>query len=125
MAPLVVAGAQVMCMFGKVPVPLVVVPEGAAVTAGPPAATIMDFVPITNIATFGACNSPTNPACANPTGTAPCVPAIVAPWVPGAPTVMINGMPALTADSRCACTLGAPECISIVEPGQVIVELPG
>lgn len=125
MGQLVVAGAMMTCIFGKVPVPLIVVPEGSLVTAVTPAATIMDFVPMENIATFGVCNSPANPACLNPTGTGPCIPATVAPWVPGAPTVLINGMPALTNDSRCSCALGAPECISIVEAGQEIVEVAG
>lgn len=122
---MVVMGAMLECLFGTTPVPLVVEPEGALVTAGTPAATVMDFVPITNIASFAVCKSPTNPATKNPSGQAPCVPAIAEPWVPGAPTVLINGMPALTAESRCACTLGAPECISITEAGQETVEISG
>ncbi len=97
MGQLVVEGAMMMCPMGKAPVPLVVIPEGAMVTATTPVATIMDFVPLENIATFGACSSPANPEVIAALGApVPCVPAIVAPWAPGAPTVLVNGIPALT-----------------------------
>jgi uncharacterized Zn-binding protein involved in type VI secretion len=111
--------------MGKVPVPIVVEPEGAMVTAGAAVATIMDFVPMVNIATFGLCNSPANPATMNPTGTAPCVPVIVSPWAPGAPTVTVNGVPALTADSTCTCVLSGGAPITITSPGQAIVDISG
>jgi hypothetical protein len=125
MSQLVVAGAMLLCPYGKVPVPLVVEPEGALVTAGTPVATIMDHMPVMNIASFGVCNSPANPATKNPTGSAPCVPAIAAPWAPGAPTVLVNGVPALTSDSVCFCTLGGGTPIKITFPGQMIVEVSG
>jgi len=124
---LVVMGAQMMCEFGAAPMPLAVIPEGAMVTATTPAATIMECEPIVNIPPFGICNSPSNPAAvaAKAAGaTVPCTP-VTTPWLPGAPTVQINGMPALTSDSRCSCALGLPECISIIEPGQVIVTVSG
>ena len=126
MGQLVVEGALMMCPMGKAPVPLVVIPEGALVTATTPVATIMDFVPLENIATFGACNSPANPEVIAALGApVPCVPAIVAPWVPGAPTVLINGIPALTSDSICECILSGGAPITIDFPGQVQVEVTG
>jgi hypothetical protein len=122
MGQLVVAGAQMMCVFGKIPAPLAVIPEGGLVTAGAPVATIMDAVPLMNIPTFGACSSPTNPAVIAALGApVPCVPATIPPWAPGAPAVLVNGQPALTGESLCACALGVPECISIVFAGQVSV----
>ena|SRR5579871_7048996 len=125
MSQLVVAGAMVLCPMGKIPLPLVVEPEGALVTAGAPVATVADFVPMVNIASFGVCNSPANPATANPSGSAPCVPAIVSPWTPGAPNVLVNGVPALTSDSTCTCLLSGGVPISILSPGQVVVEVAG
>ena len=122
MSLLVTAGAMVRCAMGKVPMPLVVIPEGTPVTSGAPAATIMDFAPFVNIESFVVCSSPANPACANPSGQGPCVPAIVAPWAPGCPTVLIDGVPALTSDSVCECAFGG--VITILEPGTSTVELP-
>ena len=125
MAQLVVEGALVLCPMGKLPVPLLVEPAGAVVTASTEVATIMDFLPIQNIASFGLCNSPANPATMNPSGTAPCVPAIVAPWAPGAPGITVNGVPALTSDSTCTCILSGGAPIMVTSPGQTIVEVAG
>ena len=111
-----------LCDMGKVPVPLAVIPEGVPVMSGAPVATVLNFAPLVNIATFGICSSPGNPACANPTGQGPCVPSIVAPWAPGAPNVLVNGVPALTEDSVCECLFGG--VIAILEPGTSTVELP-
>ena len=127
MGELVVMGAMMMCEWGAAPMPLAVIPEGAMVVATTPAATIMECEPFVNIPPCGICNSPMNPAAvaAKAAGaTVPCTPTTT-PWVPGAPTVLINGMPALTAESRCTCALGGPESISIVEPGQVSVNIAG
>jgi hypothetical protein len=115
---------------GGPPIPLVAVPKGPPVIiSGRPAATIMDFAPLVNIATFGQCISPTNPVVVTATATAsgvptaaPCIPAIVTPWVPGAPTVLINGAPALNPTSTCQCTLGGT--IAITFPGQAGVNVP-
>jgi Domain of unknown function (DUF4280) len=122
MGTLVTMGAMLQCSFGAAPVPLVVVPTGTPITAGVvSAATIMDFKPIVNIASFGMCNTITNPVVAAATAAklgvftpAPCVPATVAPWVPGAPTVLVNNMPALTDMSKCLCTWGG--VISVITP---------
>ena len=119
MPPAAAMSAQIMCQFGAAPGVLVVVPKGAPVNLENKfAATIMDFVPMTNIMPFGICNSPMNPAAvaAKAVGaTAPCIP-ITTPWTPGASKTMINNFPALTATSKCSCTW-APMGISIVNPG--------
>jgi len=112
---LVTEGAMLMCPFGKVPVPLAVTPRGPRVASHAAVATVADFVPMTNIMTFGVCNSPGNPACANPSGSAPCVPAVVSPWTPGSLTTKIGGVPALTSESACMCTFGGR--IMITSPG--------
>ncbi len=121
MPPQVVMGAQLQCAFGAAPSTLIVVPQGQPVQMeGKFAATIMDFVPIKNIAPFGMCMSPTNPqfiaATAAALGTptpVPCMP-ITTPWTPGAPKTLINHFPALTLGSMCMCAWGP---INIVNPG--------
>jgi hypothetical protein len=109
-APQVNLGAMMMCSFGMAPSTLIVVVP--TVTAeGPPAANIMDFVPIENIPPFGMCQSLANPEVDAATTAAlgvltpmPCVPVTVAPWTPGDPTVLIRNMPALTQTSTCMCS---------------------
>jgi hypothetical protein len=75
-----------------------------------PAATTMDFAPMSNIPSFGVCKSPANPTVAAATSAAlgvltpmPCIPATTAPWVPGAPTITAGGKPMLTSNSKCMC----------------------
>jgi hypothetical protein len=101
------------CSFGVAPSTLVVLPKNKVLAEGPPAANIMDHIPMTNIMPFGMCNSPANPTVAAATAAAlgvltpmPCVPATAAPWVPGAPTVLIANMPALDNVSKCLCNWG-------------------
>lgn len=130
MANAVGMGALLQCSFGVAPASLVVVPKGPPVMAdGVPMATIMDHVPMVNIATFGMCTSLANPVVASATAAAlgvltpmPCVPATAAPWVPGAPTVTIGGMPALDSNSTCMCTWGG--VIKINAPGVMTVQVP-
>lgn len=109
MAQQVSMGASMMCSFGAAPSSLIVaVPT--VLGQGPPAANIMDNVPITNIPPFGMCQSPSNPTVAAATTAAlgvltpmPCVPVIAAPWAPGSPTVLVRGMPGLQNTSKCQC----------------------
>ncbi len=130
MSNVVCAGAMMLCTFGMAPSALAVIPKGAPVlTGGPPAATIMDNIPIANIPPFGMCMCPANPAVASATAAAmgvltpmPCVPVTVAPWAPGSPTVMINGSPALTLSCKLMCTWGG--VISVTMPGQMTVQAP-
>jgi hypothetical protein len=130
MAQQVVAGAALQCSFGVTPSALMVIPKGPPVMAGgPPAASIMDFVPIANIPPFGMCNSPANPTVIAATAAAlgvftpmPCVPVTVAPWAPGSPNVLVNNFPALSSTSKCMCTWGG--VISINFAGQVQTQVP-
>ncbi len=128
MSQLVCAGALMQCSFGVAPAPLTVLPVNR-VLAGAPAATIMDHVPMLNIAPFGMCSSPANPmvialtaaALGVPT-PAPCIPATVAPWVPGAPTVLIGSMPALDNTCKLMCLWAG--VIQISMAGQFTVNVP-
>jgi len=124
MGQLVVGGAIISCSFGAAPMPLTITPE-KMVTAGAPVATIMDFKPMANIPSFGACTAQTNPAViaakAGGSPTAPCVPVTTTPWTPGKPTVLVKNQPALDSDSKCMCTwLGV---ISITQAGQITVNV--
>jgi hypothetical protein len=128
MAMQVCMGATMMCSFGAAPASLVVLPVNRTFT-GTPAATIMDYVPTTNIPPFGMCSSVTNPAVASATSAAsgvltpaPCVPVTAAPWTPGAPTVLIGNMPALDSNSKLMCNWGG--VIQIASPGQATVMVP-
>lgn len=128
MGTLVSAGALLRCSFGVTPCPLLLLPGTVICSPAMPAATIMDYKPIVNIASFGMCNSITNPTVASATAAAlgvltpmPCIPATVAPWIPGQPNVLIGIFPALTKDSILLCSyLGV---IQINTPGQMTVQL--
>lgn len=128
MGILVTTGTMLQCSFGVAPSSLNVLPT-SCVTAGAPAATIMDNVPMVNVMPFGVCNCPANPAVAAATAAAmgvltpmPCVPATGAPWAPGSPTVLIGGMPALQNDSKLMCNWGG--VIQIVAPAQFTTMVP-
>jgi len=107
-----------------------VVPPPAHLTnaEGAPAATIMDFVPITNIPPFPMCSAPLNPtviaATAAKSGVATpaaCLPVTV-PWVPGSPTVYIDNVPALSSTSTCMCLyLGV---IKVTVAGTIKINVP-
>ncbi len=119
-------GAIIHCAFGDAPIPLDVIPMTPVMVEGVPAATILDMIPLVNIATFGMCNTPSNPEVAAATAAAlgalvpmPCVPVVVDPWLPGAPTVLANGMPLCTEESICMCAWGG--LIEVVEPGNFSV----
>lgn len=129
MAMQVSAGAMLMCSFGVAPAALSVLPTNRVMAGGPPAATIMDHIPIVNIPPFGMCTSLANPTVASATAAAlgvltpmPCMPVVPAPWVPGAPTVLIGSMPAL--DNNCKAMCAWAGVISITMPGQFTVMVP-
>ena len=143
MGSFVTTGAIMTCTFGMTPCPLVVLPTRTVLLSGRPKANIMDFVPITNIASFGMCSAPTNPTVIAATAAAmgvftpmPCIPAIVSPWIPGYPQVLVQGMPALTSDSRNMCMwlgqisftndgqIPVPPPICTAPPGKPIVPIP-
>lgn len=121
-------GAVMQCSFGAAPSSLIVLPQNQVLT-GTPAATIMDNVPIKNIAPFGMCSSTTNPQVIAATAKAsgvptpmPCVPVIPAPWAPGSPTVLIGDIPALNSESKLTCAWAG--VIQISGPGQTTVLVP-
>ena len=125
----VVSGATLACTFGVAPSVLTVLPTNLVNCSKVPAATIMDFAPMVNIASFGMCISPANPQVAAATAAAlgvltpqPCIPCTSAPWVAGAVTVTIAGQPALDNVSTCLCNWAG--AISIVSPGQMQTTVP-
>lgn len=121
--------AMLNCSFGAAPSSLVVLPKNRVLCEGPPAANIMDHIPLVNILPFGVCSSPANPIVAAATAAAlgvltpmPCLPATAAPWTPGAPTVLIANMPALDNVSKCLCNWGG--VISVAMPATVKTMVP-
>jgi hypothetical protein len=125
MAILVAEGAQIMCDMGVAPAVL-------SITPGPPhdalalvpLAAVTDFVPLTNVPTFGMCNSPANPAVIAATSAAlgvftpaPCVPATADPWAPPEPVTM-SGVPVFDQKATCQCAWAGT--ITVVDPGQVL-----
>jgi hypothetical protein len=128
MAILVADGAQIACDLGDTPSLLNVLPAPPHIAAAPvPAvllATISDFVPLTNIPTFGMCNSPSNPAVIAATSAAlgvftpaPCIPATMAPWDPPEPVAM-STVPAFDQKATCQCAWQGT--IAVVDPGQAL-----
>lgn len=106
-------GALMTCTMGAAPSSLVVLPKNKVLCEGPPAANIMDHIPMVNILPFGVCMSPANPTVAAATAAAlgvltpmPCIPATAAPWITGAPTVLLANMPTLDNVSKCLCNWG-------------------
>jgi len=90
-----------------------------------PAATVMDFVPMLNVAPFGMCQTQANPEVAAATAAAmgaltpmPCIPVLAAPWSPGASIVTVQGLKALSDDSKCNCMWTGS--IEITDPGSTI-----
>jgi hypothetical protein len=128
MAVLVANGAQIMCDMGIAPSVLTVTPGPPHVAAAPVPgvllAAISDVVPMTNIQSFGMCNSPTNPAVIAATAAkagaftpAPCVPATADPWSP--PQVAADSaVPAFDQTATCQCMWTGT--ITVVNPGQML-----
>lgn len=124
----VTMGAVLTCSFGAAPCSLVVLPTACTMAGSLVTATIMDYKPMVNIATFGMCSSPANPTVISATAAAlgvltpmPCIPATAAPWTPGSATVQIGGYPALTNSCTCMCSYGGS--ITITSPGQATVQV--
>ena len=122
MPKLVVNGAKLKCSEGLAPSTLTVLPTNGSSADQQPAATIMDQVPMANIAPFGMCKTQANPQVAAATSAAagtltpmPCLPVIPAPWSPGSAIITIQGIKALSADSKCSCAWSGS--IEITDPG--------
>lgn len=119
----VVMGGTLTCSFGTAPASLIVVDPTRPLVSNMLAANIMDYAPIVNIATFGMCNTVSNPTVASATSAAmgvltpmPCVPATAAPWVPGDPDTLVGNMPGLHNACTCNCMWGG--VITITNSGQ-------
>lgn len=124
----VMNGALCQCNFGVAPCPLVVTKVSSILGCSMPFATIMDNT-VSNIATFGMCNSITNPAVASATAAAlgvltpqPCSPVLTTTWLPGSPTVLLSGNPALNHSSKLMCAYAG--IIQITNPGQQSIQIP-
>lgn len=124
----VCGGAMMMCSFGAAPATLNLTPANKVVSSMP-IATIMDNIPMLNIAPFGMCNSLANPQVASATAAAlgvltpmPCIPVTSAPWTPGSPTVLIANFPALNNSSKLMCNWGG--VIQITNPGTTNIQVP-
>jgi hypothetical protein len=124
MPPLVSAGAMVSCSMAmpSVQVPLITTPKSTEVIVDTPAASVEDYVPLTNIPSFGMCGSMANPAVQAATAAksgaftpAPCMPAVNTPWTPGATRVKVGGRPALHTGCQAMCAWGG--VITISSPG--------
>jgi len=118
---LVVLGAQLQCAQGTSPSQLVLQP-GATTSSNKPVATVMDFLPMSNIPPFGMCQTLANPQVAAATSAAqgvltpqPCVPVVTAPWAPGSTAASLQGKQLLTSDSTCSCQWTGQ--ITITDPG--------
>ena len=114
MGNFVTQGAVLQCSFGLSPCTLVItVPSRPKCT-------------VTNIPSFGMCQSLSNPTVSSATSAAmgvltpmPCVPVISSPWSPGSSQVKVGGIAALTDNSKCMCSYGGN--ISITSPGNTMV----
>lgn len=122
-------GATLRCSFGLAPGQLTVLPINRVMTSSQPAATIMDYKPMVNIAPFGACISIANPAVAAATAAAwgvltpqPCIPVTVSPWVPGAATVLLGNQPSLDNTCTLNCMWGG--VIQVAVPGKFTELIP-
>ena len=128
--PQVCSGATLQCSFGVDPSMLSVLPQNRTLTAGMPAANIMDHIPLVNILPFGMCQSLANPMVAAATAAAlgvltpmPCIPATATPWIPGGPpTMLLGNMPSLHSNSTLMCNWAG--VIKIAMPGQVQMLIP-
>lgn len=129
MPKLVVHGATLRCSQGAAPSTLTVPPRSMVSADDLRVATVMDHVPVTNVAPFAMCRSPANPQVAAATTAAlgvltpqPCVPVLPAPWTPGSPAVTVDHISALTDDSTCACAWAGVVDVTDAGPTAVTVE---
>lgn len=124
----VTMGALLQCSFGLAPCPLAVIDPSRPLVESRPVATVNDFIPGSNIASFGMCSSTANPAVIAATAAAlgtptpaPCAPVITGPWMPGSVAVTIGGVAALTDSSTATCIWAGQ--VKIVQPGPVTTSL--
>jgi hypothetical protein len=80
-------------------------------------ATIQDCMPMTNLPSFGTCNTLTAAAQGVPT---PCALTPVGMWTPGSVVQKINNIAVLT--QACTLTCGIGGVVTISNPNNVIVQ---
>lgn len=109
----VVETAQIKCLAGASPTPLLVVAPRPITINQKRICITSDHVPMANIMPFGAC--------ALMQGM-PCVPATGLPWT-STVHVVADGMklPVLTRSSTLSCQVGG--LIQIIDPGQITVSI--
>jgi hypothetical protein len=122
MGSLVVTGASLQCTMGTTPATFTASATQESATS--PTGVITDVGP-SCIASFGLCQSPSNPQVASATAAAsgmltpqPCVP-VLSPWTPGSSRVTIQGTPALDDSAQCTCLWAGT--ISVTAAGQTDV----
>ena len=127
MTHFVLHGAALRCSQGSSSSTLTVLPSVQIEGDDVPMATVMDFVPLLNVAPCGMCRSPSNPQVASATAAAqrvltpmPCLPVLTSPWSPGSPDVTLNEFAALTKDAQVACAWGGT--LEITNPGTTTLE---
>lgn len=116
-------GAALACTFGAAPGTLTVIPATGVMAATQPAATVMDYAPMVNVATFGMCMSPSNPQVSGRDGrgvggadAAALHSRDVEPLDAGQSHRDDRGNAALTSTDMCMCMWGGQ--ITITSPGQ-------
>lgn len=124
---LVCTGGTLRCTMGTTPATFT---GGCARVdvQGRPAGTILDNVPMKNVAPFGLCMSLANPQVASATAAAsgvltpqPCVPVLPGPWAPGSASVDLEAKPALRDVDKLPCQWAG--VISVVGAGQGQVDV--
>ena len=125
MGKFVTMGAILQCSMGMAPCTLMV--TGVRPTCCNMMMAVKTDFTMTNIPTFGMCQSMANPAVAAATSAAmgvltpsACTPMIAAPWTPGSMQVKVSNIAALTDNSKCMCSYGGT--ISITNPGNTMVD---
>lgn len=120
MGNFVCAGAMLQCTFGMSPSTLMVTVPTRPKCGNMLMANVTDMIPMTNIMSFGMCQSINNPTVASATAAAcgvltpmPCVPLITASWAPPGNTMVMNS-PALINNAKCMCSWGG--VISVSNP---------
>jgi len=122
-------GATLRCSFGAAPATLAVTPESQVDIGGAPVATIMDHIPVKNIAPFGMCSSLANPQVAAATSAAlgtltpqPCMPVTNQPWTPGSSVVTVRDKPSVNDICTLMCQWAG--VITVVNAGQTKLTVP-
>ena len=128
MAKYVCNGAVLKCSQAMPPSisTLIVVPPTVN-TENKQMANMMDYVPLSNVLTFGLCNATANPAVASATTAAagvhtpaPCIPNIVTPWIGCKMDVLVRKNPAVLKSSKLQCMWSGQ--ISVSVEGQATVK---